>query len=103
MRGRPRDARSTGRSGFGRDRGPRGLSGGSLGGDRESLGRNVANAQVGYSNQVHGKLNDELRALAPEIKAAVFEEAFDFRFVALLGIGVVAAFAMGMWGDDLPV
>lgn len=60
-------------------------------------------AQVGYSNQVHGKLNDELRALAPEIKAAVFEEAFDFRFVALLGIGVVAAFAMGMWGDDLPV
>lgn len=59
--------------------------------------------QQNYTYQVDDILNEMLDANALLVKEEMFAANFNIFFLATCVVGVVVAFSMGMWGDDLPV
>lgn len=59
--------------------------------------------QRNYTYQVEDRRNDELDMVVGAVKDEAFIATIDPRFIALMFFGTVAAFSMGMWGDDLPI
>jgi hypothetical protein len=59
--------------------------------------------QRNYTYQVEDMVTENMEMFASEAKGVVFAATITPRFMLGLFFGVVAAFATGMWGDDLPV
>jgi len=59
--------------------------------------------QEDYTYEVDDLINEYLVVNSGLAKEEMFAENFNVFFLATLVVGVVVAFGMGMWGDDLPV
>lgn len=59
--------------------------------------------QEDYTYEIDDLINEYLVVNSGLAKEEMFADNFNIFFLATLVVGVVVAFGMGMWGDDLPM